>query len=98
MEEWVEGITRLSRIAISLPQCAFIALQKSYQQEWQHLQRVVNDISAHFLPVEHALRDSFLPALLSGITPTNIHPDLRTLLSLPVGSGGMMLVLSYRHP
>ena len=89
VEGWVDGIARLSRIAISSPQCAFIALQKSYQQEWQHLQRVVNDISAHFLPVEHALQTKFLPALLGGITPTDIPPDLRTILSLPVKLAGI---------
>ena len=43
--EWVRGIHRLTTIARSSSHYAFIRLQKSYQQEWQHLQRVVQDIS-----------------------------------------------------
>ena len=81
MTEWVTGIRRLSIIAISSPQCTFIALQKSYQQEWQHLQRVVHDISAHFLPVEDALHTLFLPALLGGTTPLTFPQPPHTTIS-----------------
>ena len=70
--EWTDGICRLSTIARSSPQCSFIALQKSYQQEWMHLQRVVDGISSHFAPVEAALCTRFLPSLLGGTTPTTI--------------------------
>ena len=70
--EWATGIRRLGTIARSSPQCAFVALQKSYQQEWQHLQRVVDGISSRFDPVEDALRTVFLPNLLGGTTPTVI--------------------------
>ena len=91
--EWTDGICRLSTIARSSPQCSFIALQKSYQQEWMHLQRVVDGISSHFAPVEAALCTRFLPSLLGGTTPTTIPPELRSLLSLPVKSSGIGIPL-----
>ena len=91
--EWATGIRRLGTIARSSPQCAFIALQKSFQQEWQHLQRVVDGISTQFDPIEDALRTVFLPNLLGGTTPTVIPPTLRTLLSLPVKKAGIGIVL-----
>ena len=38
----------------------------SLQQEWQYLQRVVPGSGASFQPIEDALRDVFIPALLQG--------------------------------
>ena len=70
--EWTDGIYRLSTFARSSPQCTFIALQKSYQKEWMHLQRVVDGISSHFAPVEAALCTRLLLSLLGGTNPTTI--------------------------
>jgi hypothetical protein len=38
-------------------------LQKYLQQEWQLIQRVIDDISDCFFEVEAAIADIFLPAL-----------------------------------
>ena len=87
--EWTASIRILSTIAHSSPQCAFICLQKSYQQEWQHLQHVVDGIAENFAPVEAAITNWFLPAPLGGDDPTPITAPLCSLLSLPVKHAGI---------
>lgn len=59
----------------------------SLQQEWQYLQRVVPGCGAAFQPIEDAIRDVFIPALLQGL------PDetQRELTSLSVRHAGLGL-------
>ena len=48
-------------------QYVYAGLQKSLQQEWEFVQRVIPDIEDAFGPVETSLRDAFLPALFQGV-------------------------------
>ena len=49
------------------PQSANAGLQKSLQQEWSFVQRVVPNIGDAFGAVEQALQDAFIPALFQGL-------------------------------
>ncbi len=63
IDQWILGIQKLAVAARSNPQCAYIALQKSLQQQWQYLQRTTENISELFIPIQRAIHDTFLPAL-----------------------------------
>ena len=64
VEGWVHGVQTLARFAKRYPQSAYAGLAMSLQSEWQYLQRVTPGVSAHFAPIERAIREEFLPALL----------------------------------
>ena len=51
VKEWTNFITILSEAAQSYPQAAFVALSKTLQFEWSHLQRLIPNIGNAFIPV-----------------------------------------------
>jgi len=55
--------------------------------EWQYLQQVVPDTGAVLAPIEAALADTFLPALLE--EPREQTPSLREIATLPVWHAGL---------
>jgi hypothetical protein len=86
---WTAAIGELAATARLYPQSAYTGLQRSLQQEWQYVQRVVGNISESFSAVEKAIRDDFIPALFGEeqATPDNF----RKLLALPVKHAGIAL-------
>ena len=58
----------------------------SLQQEWQYFQRVVPGCGAAFQPIEDALRDVFIPALLQG-APAETQRELTSLAVRHAGLG-----------
>jgi hypothetical protein len=87
IQQWVEGVETLARVAQRHPQTAYAGLAMSLQQEWQYLQRVVPDCGPSFQPVEEAIRVAFLPALLGGAE----DETQRELTSLSVRRAGLGL-------
>eukprot|EP00978_Attheya_sp_CCMP212_P006633 scaffold15402_cov35-Attheya_sp.AAC.1 len=66
-------------------------MQKSLQQEWQFLQRIMTDgISTEFESVESSLKDDFLPALL-GLGQSKIGQSLQDLFALLVKHAGIAI-------
>ena len=53
----------MSGVARNYPQSAYSGLQKSLQQEWAFVQRIIPNIGDAFSPVEQALREAFIPSL-----------------------------------
>jgi hypothetical protein len=91
--DWAAGVRTLAGIATRFPQTAFAGLTKSLASEWQYLQRVSGGGDGEaFAPIETALREAFIPALL-GETPTAAETEtaLRTLIGLSTKSAGMGL-------
>ena len=74
-------------VAKRYPQTAYAGLVKSLQSEWQYLQRVVPDLGEEFKPIEQALREAFLPALLGD--GLEVTARQRNLYALPVKQGGL---------
>jgi len=64
--QWVESIHALARISVYYPQTVYAGLSKSLQAEWQYTHRVVENARDHFAPIEEALANVFIPALLGG--------------------------------
>ena len=48
-------------------QSAYAGLQNSLQQEWAFVQRVTPGVGDSFGPVETALKETFVPALIEGL-------------------------------
>eukprot|EP00978_Attheya_sp_CCMP212_P043518 scaffold285789_cov24-Attheya_sp.AAC.1 len=68
---------------------AYAGIQKSLQQEWQFVQRVIDGIGGEFSEVEAALTEVFLPALFREMTPAGVH--LRKITALPVKVSGLSI-------
>ena len=82
IERWVDGVKALARVAHRFPQTAYAGLCHSLQAEWQYLQRVTPQIDQAFAPLESAIAQIFLPALLDS-TIEEVGRHLRPLLALP---------------
>ena len=87
VEQWTEGVDVLARVAHRFPQTAYAGLAKSLQHEWQYLQRVTPAVAESFAPIEEALAEGFLPALLK--ESVEGVAKLRELLALPVRMAGL---------
>jgi hypothetical protein len=87
IQRWVKGVESLAMAAKRYPQTAYAGMGKSLQMEWQYLQRVTPTDAETFQPIEAAIRDSFLPALLG---EEDRPPDeKRQLYGLSVKSAGL---------
>jgi hypothetical protein len=87
VEQWVAGVHLLSKVARRYPQTAYAGLSKSLQAEWQYVQRVTPNIDQAFAPLETAIAEIFLPALLD--SSVQEAAQLRSLIALPVRFGGL---------
>jgi hypothetical protein len=75
VKKWVEDVEKLSRVAKSEPQAAFVALSKSLQNEWLFIQRVVAKSEIAFSPLKEIIQDHFLPNLC-GFDLNGMETDL----------------------
>ena len=89
VEKWIAGVHALSKVAIRYPQTAYAGLSKSLQSEWQYVQRVTPNLEQAFAPLETAIAEIFLPALLDSSVEEAAR--LRPLIALPVRHGGLGL-------
>jgi hypothetical protein len=87
IQKWVDGVEALARVAVRYPQAAYAGMVRSFQMEWQYLQRICPGISDEFHQVEAAVTKSFLPALLGDKTAT--PAALREVIALSVRRAGM---------
>lgn len=83
--KWVEDIQELTSIAQDEPQAALSSFTKAISHRWTYIQRTIPNISHLFLPLEEAIRDEFIPALI-GRKVSDIE---RRYLALPVRFGGI---------
>ena len=64
VEKWKSEIEKLSGIAKSQPHTAYTALTKGLCSRWYFLLRSVPNIADLLQPLEGAIRQSFIPALI----------------------------------
>jgi hypothetical protein len=83
--EWIGSIERLAKIAVTEPQVAFSAYIQRMQSRWVFVTRTVAGLSEFMQPLENAIRQKFLPALLG----REINDLERELFSLPARYGGL---------
>ena len=86
VQQWVESVQELSEtIAVNEPQLAYSSFVKGLTHKWTYLQRTIPGVAELFQPLEDALRESLLPALLG----KPINDTEREILALPVRLGGL---------
>ena len=83
------GIGILACIASMFPQTAYTGLVSSLQSKWQYLCRVVPGAKQFLGPIESAMCETFIPALLQVSEP--VDEALCQLLSHGVKSGGIAI-------
>ena len=89
VESWVQEVVALSGIATSQPQAAYSAYVHGLRNKWSFLARVTPDFPKYMQPLEDAIRDKLIPALLGG---RSINDQERELYSLPCRHGGLGLI------
>ena len=89
VEEFVEEIENLSKIAERYPQSAYAAFSHCIVGKWRYMMRTMKDIDTLFQPLEDAISQTFIPALTG---KCQCSYEERTLLSLPLRSSGLNIV------
>ena len=90
VKTWVQGVESLAKVALRYPQSAYTGLVWSLQAEWQYFCRVCPRAREFLGPVEAALREKFLPALL-GRPGEAITDDARRLYAQGAKQGGLAI-------
>ena len=90
VNNWVKEITTLSHIAKVHPHVAYSAFVHGLQHRYTYIMRTVPDISVNLQPLENAIRQHLLPALLNGYVCDDIE---RRLFSLPAKLGGLSIFI-----
>ena len=88
VKTWVIDIEELAQIAMTEPHAAYTNFTFSTKLKWNYAMRTLKGIEKYLQPLENAIRNKFIPALLG----CNVNDDLRTLLSLPPRLGGMGII------
>ena len=85
VNKWVEDDHELSSIAEDEPQAAYSCYTKAISHRWTYLQRTVPNIGHLFTPLEDAIREKLIPALIG----RKISDLERRIFALPVRHGGI---------
>jgi hypothetical protein len=85
VNKWVQDVEELSDIAKEEPQAALCAFNKALCRRWTFIQRTMSNISHLFVPLEHTIRNKFIPAVIG----RHISDTEREIVSLPVRLGGL---------
>ena len=85
IQEWIDSVERLAKIAVTEPQTAFSAFIERLQSRWVFMVRTIPDLAKAMQPLEDAIRQKFIPALL-GRTVNDLE---RELFSLPARFAGL---------
>ena len=78
----------MAKLADIWPHTAYVGLNFVLQNQWQYVQRIVLDTGAFFEPVERALHQESILALM-GLPKEEIIGRFRELLSQSVKKGGI---------
>ena len=83
VKKWVDDIEELT--AKDEPQAALCSFTKAVSHRWTYVQRTIPNISHLFAPLEEAIIDKFIPALVG----RKISEIERRIFALPVRFGGI---------
>ena len=87
VEGWVKDLELLSKYAQDDPKATYSAFTKGLCSRWTHIQRTVPDMSELFEPLENAIRDQFISALVG----REVSEAERQIIALPLRHGGLGL-------
>ena len=88
VQKWVVDIEELARIAKEEPQAVYACYTKAVSHRWTYIQRTIPGISNLFAPLEEAIKEKLIPALV-GRKINNLE---REIFSMPVRYGGMNIL------
>ena len=86
---WTHEVEYLASIAITQPHAAYAAFIRGLSNKWWYLARTLPGITDLYLPLEQAIRQTFLPSL-TGQSP--FSDAARDLMALPTRLGGLGIV------
>ena len=85
VDKWIADVENLCELATDEPQVAYSAYVKGLSHRWTFLQRTVKDVSHIFKPLEEAVFEKLMPAIIG--RPLS---DLdKQTIELPVRFGGL---------
>ena len=84
---WVKDVEELALIANEEPQCALSAFNTGICHRWSFIQRTVKGIGYLFQPLEDAIRNQLVPAIVG----REVSDLERRMLALPYRHGGLGL-------
>ena len=64
VKKWVEDVEELALIAKEEPQLVYSSFTKAICHRWTYVQRTIPGIEHLFGPLEEAIRDKLIPALI----------------------------------
>ena len=85
VQSWVDDVTQLSSIAKDEPQLAYSAFTKALCMRWSFMQRTIPNIAHLFQPLEEAINDKLIPAIIG----RKLSQVERRVAALPVRYGGL---------
>ena len=85
VSKWVDDVKQLSKIAKEEPQIAHTAFTKALCMRWCFIQRTISNVSHLFQPLEEAIREELIPALIG----RKVSDVERRIFALPVRFGGL---------
>ena len=62
--KWVDEVTKLAEFALSQPQACYAAYSFGLKDQWTYFLRALPDTEVLLKPLEHAISDQLLPAIL----------------------------------
>ena len=97
VEGWVAAVEALAKVARKYPQSAHAGFTHCLQNQWAYVSRCVPGVGPLLAPVEDAIQQHFIPALLGSSLEEMVkatkasEADLRRLLGNAVKNGGMAI-------
>ena len=82
---WVDEVSKLAEFALSHPQACYAAYSFGLKHQWTYFLRTLPDIQELLEPLEKAISDLLLPAILE----RSCSEDDRNIISLPPRHGGL---------
>ena len=86
LNDWVEQLQELTKIAKSEPQAAYSAFVSGFQHKMTYFIRTIPDLTNILKPLDDYLTEHFIPAITEGHILSEAD---RKLISLPVRYGGL---------
>ena len=86
VEEWVEQMGELTRIAKVEPQAAYSSFTAGFRHKTTYFMRTIPNLQEVLKPLDNIINNSFIPAITEGHV---LSADDRKLFALPVRFGGM---------
>ena len=85
ISKWVSDVVVLAEIAQDEPQAVYASFTKAISHRWTYIQRTIPNISHLFEPLEQAIRDTLIPAIIG----RKVSDMERKIFALPVKLGGL---------